>query len=79
MRVIEADKLIMKDLGNGNYLVTEEAMRNAPTFEAEPVRHVQWIVGMDGRYMCSECGKVFRYEIGNYCSICGAKLEYEEA
>ena len=37
-----------------------------------------WIVGADGSYMCSECGKVFRYEIGNYCSHCGAKLEGDE-
>jgi DNA-directed RNA polymerase subunit RPC12/RpoP len=37
-----------------------------------------WMVGLDGSYMCSECGRIFRYEIGNYCSNCGARLEYEE-
>ena len=40
--------------------------------------HGNWIVGLDGSYMCSECGRVFRYEIGNYCSNCGVRLEYEE-
>ena len=40
--------------------------------------HGHWIIGLDGSYMCSECGRVFRYEIGDYCTACGAKLEYEE-
>jgi hypothetical protein len=40
--------------------------------------HGNWMVGLDGSYMCSECGRVFRDEIGNYCSNCGARLEYEE-
>lgn len=39
---------------------------------------MRWVIGSDGSYMCSKCGKVFRYEIGNYCSNCGEKLEYIE-
>lgn len=37
-----------------------------------------WIIGADGSYMCPICGKVFRYEIGNYCSNCGERLTYTE-
>ena len=37
MKVIDASKLMLKELPDGNYLVTKEAMHNAPTFEAEPV------------------------------------------
>lgn len=46
--------------------------------EYAPVKHGYWIEGLDGSYMCSECNRVFRYEIGHYCSSCGARLEYEE-
>ena len=47
----------------------------APTLDVEPVRHGYWIEGRDGSCMCSECGKVSRYEIGYYCSKCGAKMD----
>lgn len=46
-----------------------------PTVEAEPVRHGRWIVGLDGSCMCSECNKVFRYEIEYYCPNCGARMD----
>lgn len=51
---------------------------NVPTADVAEVKYGHWIVGQDGSYMCSECGRVFRYEIGNYCSLCGARLKYEE-
>lgn len=37
MRVISADALVMKEISPGVYLVDGEAIRNAPTFDAEPV------------------------------------------
>ena len=43
MRVIEAEKLVLKDLRDGTYLLTREAILNAPTFEAQPVLHGEWI------------------------------------
>lgn len=47
------------------------------TVDAVEVKRGHWIVGADGSYMCSECGKVFRYEIGNYCSHCGTCMDGE--
>lgn len=52
-----------------------EDIAEAPIIE---VKRGHWIVGLDGSYMCSECGKIHRYEIGHYCTVCGSKLEYEE-
>ena len=37
----------------------------------------EWIVGMDGSYMCPICNSVFRYEIGYFCSNCGTELKME--
>ena len=45
---------------------------------AQDIRCGHWIIGQDGSYMCSECRNVFRYEINEYCSKCGAKLIYKE-
>lgn len=83
MRVIEADKLIMKDLGNNTYLVTEEAIRNAPTFEAEPVREHK------GCKYCEDMNEMYEtvcyipHDNGsatdipvNFCPNCGRKLTY---
>lgn len=41
-------------------------------------RHGRWVIGLDGSYMCSQCGRVFRYDIGNYCSNCGVRLILED-
>lgn len=43
-----------------------------------PVKLGRWIEGLDGSCMCSECGKVVRYDIENYCPRCGAQLEVED-
>jgi len=50
----------------------------APTIEAEPVRHGKWIeypiaYGMN---QCSECG-VLRFGESNYCPNCGARMDAE--
>lgn len=50
-------------------------LAGTPTLDVEPVRHGYWIEGRDGSCMCSECGKVSRYEIGYYCPNCGAKMD----
>ena len=49
-----------------------QELNHAPTSEIVHFKSGYWIVGLDGSYACSECKKVFRYEIGNYCSNCGA-------
>lgn len=80
MRCIDADKLMLKPVGDGTYLVTEEAIMNARTFEIEPVRHGHWIsAGHDewSHYRkCSVCNTLFA-NIGKtrYCSECGAKMD----
>ena len=84
MRCIDADKLIMKDLGNGNYLVTAEAMADARTFEADPIRHGHWefpifddgVDGLDPRGICSVCGSIETPLVRHkYCPSCGAKMD----
>lgn len=58
------------------YMITQ-----APTIDAEPVRHGRWIAVpssdmMTGKaYKCSECNKM-RYGsfMPNYCQNCGAKM-----
>lgn len=83
MRCIDADKLMLKPAGNGTYLVTEEAIANARTFEAEPVRHGHWKrYDMDiaeHPHHCSCCGwsnyRIDRYvEEFKICPNCGAKM-----
>ena len=85
MRLIDADALRekaqwmeMSDNQGINFdvrAVSVSSIDLAPTIEAEPMRHGYWIEGRDGSCMCSECGKVSRYEIGYYCSKCGAKMD----
>lgn len=56
------------------YIMFDHLIANGVTVQ----KHGHWIAGADGSYMCSECGKVFRYEIENYCPHCGAKLDGDE-
>ena len=60
------------------YYKANKAVDECAAVDAVEVVHGHWIVGADGSYMCSECGKVFRYEIGYYCSNCGAKMDGDE-
>lgn len=78
MRVIEAEKLIMRPLGNGDYIVTREAILNAPTFEAEPIRYGEWLPVDDKNdaFDCSECD-VMVMKKHNYCPNCGARMVKE--
>ena len=50
---------------------------NAPTVDAEPVRHGHWIEAKYPLFTCSECGATYQ-DIGygyNYCPNCGAKMD----
>ena len=78
MRVIEAEKLIMRPLGNGDYIVTREAILNAPTFEAEPIRYGEWLPvdEKEDAFDCSECD-VMVMKKHNYCPNCGARMVKE--
>lgn len=90
MRLIDADEL-METLeldchNNGEGMTSEEewvaeAIMNAPTIEAEPVRRGRWNVKDDPhtswyKVACSECGfgGVVTWD---YCPQCGARMEDE--
>lgn len=83
MRLIDADKLPKY---TGYALSASEvamAVENAPTIEAEPVRHGRWVFPYGGhKYKkCSSCGKTF-YSISydsTYCPNCGARMDGGEA
>jgi hypothetical protein len=92
MRLIDADALVEKaywhgehpDVGNpfaeGVEAVDMSDIDNAPTIEAEPVRHGRWIKRPDER-ICPFCNDRHSYFGGkekNYCPNCGAKMDLED-
>lgn len=58
---------------------------DAPTVDAEPVRHGKWINANEGRWntcevlKCSECGELDNrmYKTDKYCPNCGARMDKE--
>lgn len=91
MRLIDADALLrtIESIERGNaeliefYLETKVLLGNAPTIDAEPVRHGRWV--NKGDYaVCTECGgrSGTQYDgvepiplMTKYCSNCGAKMD----
>ena len=81
-RLIDADALpvyrvkILHAFGiiEGNVIFPED-VKNAPTIDAEPVRHGRWIRMDDtfARWKCSECGLIEQHSGFAYCR-CGAKM-----
>jgi hypothetical protein len=67
--------------------VMEEDIDNAPTIDAEPVRHGKWLPLYNGEYKggaywfeCSECKAVVTggLQSGNrFCKGCGARMDKE--
>ena len=86
MRLIDADKLPKY---TGYALSADEvamAVENAPTIDAEPVRHGKWEYAEDevlddltfSAWKCSRCGYyAYQPELWHYCPRCGAKMEGE--
>ena len=95
MRLIDADALLESGIcaeygynDNGLLLIpmrdVTNSIRNAPTIDAEPVRHGNWIKVLGGNGLvstiqCSECDNCDNpsYIPGNYCWFCGAKMDGE--
>ena len=98
MRLIDADELLLNNTWlwydeNGNHTIVGEAIENAPTVDAELVRHGHWIE-YDVGLICSECNhyteamydEPFNNEFGIgwalkrpfYCGYCGAKMDEVE-
>lgn len=93
MRLIDADALVEKAYWHGEHPSVDDLFAegvdavdvsdidNAPTIEAEPVRHGYWMCGdyYDIGDVCSECdwdsGMV--NPILRYCPNCGAKMDLE--
>ena len=61
------------------YKIFEEAIGDAPTVEAEPVRKAHWIYHPDWEedgeccYECSECGMGSEVDY-DFCMKCGSKM-----
>lgn len=92
-RLIDADALIEKAYWHGEHPTVDHLFAegvdavdvsdidNAPTIEAEPVRHGYWMCGdyYDIGDVCSECD----WDSGmvnptlRYCPNCGAKMDLE--
>ena len=62
-------------------VISVEDIDNAPTIDAEPVRHGKWIDdGITSHSRCSACDKEWYWfdncmEDWNYCPNCGAKID----
>lgn len=58
----------------------EKAIDEAPTIDAEPIRHGKWYAYPIAEDIC-QCSKCYglRFGASNYCPYCGAKMEaYDE-
>ena len=95
MRLIDADALYEKSYWHGEYpdvgnpyaegveAVDVGDIDDAPTIEAEPMKHGRWVYGdyYDIGDVCSECD----WDSGmvnptlRYCPNCGAKMDLEES
>lgn len=87
MRLIDADELIKRLEKDPLFPLVEQynisgVIENAPTIEAEPVKHGRWKCESDMEtytiWRCSECGIGFEHT-SPYCRNCGAKMGGEEA
>lgn len=78
MRLIDADVLKRRAMEVRFFerdimMVPTAKIDDAPTVDAEPVRHAYMLTDEDGNIECSNCGSGECW--GNYCMNCGAKME----
>lgn len=58
----------------------DDCVDDAPTIEAEPVKHGRWKRTSDGAAFCTACKRKMnpsQYGYG-YCGLCGARMDLEE-
>lgn len=87
-RLIDADEFLVTnkvladcEIEHPKYQETvRELINDAPTVEAEPVRHGHWIKDNDEYDKCSICGNLHHYSesYGYYCQHCGARMDEVE-
>ena len=85
MRLIDADALLQRAVPHGwstPLWVSDIMIEDAPTIEAEPVRHGHWekIGTIENTWVvhkCSYCGYQ-TIDNGQYCTNCGAKMDEVE-
>ena len=90
MRLIDADKLeyvLAKHqahyYGDSDYYegisqgfnLARYDVKEAPTIEAEPVRHGHWNIVEGMPTQCSCCGYYVKQKTYKYCPYCGARME----
>lgn len=77
MRVLSSDALVMRPIASGLYIVDEEPIRNAPTFDAEPAVRGHWEKTKDGAAWCSACKRKMNPSLYGYprCAMCGAMMD----
>ena len=86
-RLIDADALLMDNTWAfydrfGNRTSAGLAIEDAPTVDAEVVRHGHWQRKRNPMmyqivpyvFVCDQCGTAFEYET-SYCGECGAKMD----
>ena len=70
-----SDQVIVKTV----YDELANALKHAPTVDAEPVRHSKWVEDPDRRnhWHCRECKNVWGIacRVMHYCPNCGAKMQ----
>ena len=91
-RLIDADDLLKKAEMREHKLnglrsavhmcIAKWDVENAPTIDAEPVRHAEWtdtgIEELDliySGYKCSQCGFILCGDHTKYCPGCGSKMD----
>lgn len=85
MRLIDADALDMYEALKSYYgdawRDAQKEIDNAPTVDAEPVRHGQWEYvdyGGFGNWHCSHCREIcITNGDYDYCPNCGARMDAE--
>lgn len=84
MRLIDADAFEIEvqhewennEISNGEWMGIRQWLKDAPTIEAEPIRHGKWIYTGFMEVKCNNCGNVFHeLEDTNYCPACGCHMD----
>ena len=73
----ENERILHCDFPYLSETTLEELIDEAPTIDAETVRHGKWIVTTEGIVKCSECKRKFILLKENYCPNCGCRMDAE--